>query len=686
MPKEVSGEHHTLLLSITYGLPIGLLRTDSPFKVALICLVAFATTAFAGAHSAFWICQVTSLSMITVILTMCDKWLGYRPDRTAFVALFIGLWSVSASILRRFRQHLEGFSASRVLPVVSVLGAILVSRISWEPIAGFRTIVQFGEDNGAWLNNIALSLESSGSWSPAVGTSGGALLASIITAMTSLVNSSTLFSSNFGPAAVVLWRLYVWALLMLVVFGILIYFRLSRNTRNSVRFPIVALLILSSIVLGLNEIKGGYLTALLAALWISAAFWLAVVLDESKAERRVALFVLVGIVVVVVGELWFPLLAWIVMSVALSLVIAIEQLVSRFKIVTRKWLSSTNSGNLVKIAMTLVAVFTTSIFFSDLALKSPLADLSRATKLLHTGGGGGYWWFGLLILLAAVLLCVDPVVSSRVTLTTLVASTTLTIIVVFVLAKVIPPNEIGYGPSKMLGVLALSLLPFAILAVERVLLVLQNNGRPIIDFLKVSVLLVLALPLGLPLQDLQLTWKEPVEPYWFGAVVEARSRFPDRVPLCLDTIKGKGRSEGKYVCSRLASALVGGERSSISSQIHTFQWGNICTIDADRAHLIWNDDFFKNIVIIVSDRTRLSSEAECQSLELTLTDISPFGKFDGYDVWPVGWLSSVKWNLTEVIDLQGRDVQPNFDYLVNDPLDSPNPEYADVLTNFQSGG
>jgi len=112
------------------------------------------------------------------------------------VALFIGLWSVSASILRRFRQHLEGFSASRVLPVVSVLGAILVSRISWEPIAGFRTIVQFGEDNGAWLNNIALSLESSGSWSPAVGTSGGALLASIITAMTSLVDSSTLFRWN----------------------------------------------------------------------------------------------------------------------------------------------------------------------------------------------------------------------------------------------------------------------------------------------------------------------------------------------------------------------------------------------------------------------------------------------------------------------------------------------------------
>jgi hypothetical protein len=274
--------------------------------------------------------------------------------------------------------------------------------------------------------------------------------------------------------------------------------------------------------------------------------------------------------------------------------------------------------------------------------------------------------------------------TQRTALMILLAGTTLTIVIVFALALTSAPNAIGYGPSKLFRTLLLPLVPVACASIAKLIIALPERNRIAPNILAVSALMIAAIQWGLPVQNIETVWKTKAEPYWFEAVVAARSRHPDRIPLCLDTVRGSGRSEGAYVCSRLAIGLVGGDRTIFSGQLYTFQWGNICTIEPDQAHMTWSDDFFKNIVIIVSDRNRLSSEAECQSRELTFSDVSPFGKESVYDVWPAGWLSSIRWNLTEVIDLKGEAVQPSFDYLINDPLDAPALREAELLMRYQS--
>jgi hypothetical protein len=273
---------------------------------------------------------------------------------------------------------------------------------------------------------------------------------------------------------------------------------------------------------------------------------------------------------------------------------------------------------------------------------------------------------------------------TRVPLIVLLVGTSVTIASVFVLALVTPPNEIAYGPRKLFQILVLSLVPLGCTLFARAVAALREVGKVSTSGLVVGALLIALIQFGMPLQNLEVMWKPRTNPYWFDAVVAARTRFPDRVPLCLDTKKGSGRSERAYECSRLAIGLVGGDRSSISEQLRTFQFGNICTVEPDEAHRLWNDEFFRSVVIVVSDRGRLSSESECQSRELTASDISPFGKESGYDVWPTGWLSSIRWNLVKVIDIEGNDVEPSFRYLVDDPLDAPRIEDLELLLRYQS--
>ena len=191
--------------------------------------------------------------------------------------------------------------------------------------------------------------------------------------------------------------------------------------------------------------------------------------------------------------------------------------------------------------------------------------------------------------------------------------------------------------------------------------------------------LLLPTQLNSSLSSLSVLARTPSAPNWFDGVVEARTKFPDRVPLCVNTDVGVGRSEGAYICSRLSIGLVGGDRSEIASALSVFQWANICTVSADTAFKSWPIDFFDKVSIVVSDPARLSAADDCQSREFTNSRISPFGQVDGLDDWPIGWLSSVKWGTAKVFDYKGGIVTPSFNYLLQN-TDTPDIQMVDKLT------
>lgn len=671
------------ILSAAYGLPVGLLLSDSWILIIGVCLLAVITTAVAGTSLAFWLCPIFSFSVVTLLLLTIQLFGDFQVSSGVFRFLFFGAWGVCALSLRRSKHRFTCNGESVSLAVIAVLAAVLISRISWDPVEGFKTIVQHGEDNGAWLNNIAFGMSKGAAWSPDAGVSGGALLATVTTGAISFIDSSSYVASGIDPTGVILWRLYVWCLLMLIILGVAIFTRLTNSARTSLRMFLLPFMVLLTIAIGLNEVRSGYLTALLAAVWITSVLGATTIPFQLTPETSSVLYAVAIPMFLVVGEVWFPLFSWtLLIAAGLTLVVLSRWCALRRKVVPGKsWVSSRPFVTGGIVCLLILATF--GIWFNSEYISTSSSSWARVLALIHTGGGGGISLFGVTVLLLAVAVVSKTDSRLQAPLTIVLTGTTITIALVLVLALVTPPYQIGYGPSKLFRILTLPLIPLACSALHWFLSARPGSKSASANCLAVSALLIATVQLGVPFQNLETLWKTQSPPFWFDAVVAARQRYPDRVPVCIDTVRGRGRSEGAYVCSRLAAGLIGAERTSIAGQIHMFQLGNICLIEPDEVHSLWNDAVFSNLVFVVSDRNRLSSEAECQSRELTPSDVSPFGKEDGYDVWPIGWLSSVRWNLARVIDLEGRDIDPNFWYLINDPLDAPNFEGAKLLTEYQ---
>jgi hypothetical protein len=238
LKESTGGSVLVVGLSASYGLPIGLLLSDSWNVVLAVCVLAVATTAVSGTSLAFWICPVVSLSVISFLASLSqliDD--DFRPSSMVFRSAFFGFWALFALRMRRYRRSIMCDGEVGTLALVSVLAGIMITYIQWDPIAGFRTISQFGEDNGAWLNNVALSLQNQATLLPDVGVSGGTLLATITTGAASLLDSSSWEPSSFDPTAVVLVRMYGWGLLLLIIFAVAIFLRMSVSIGRGLRYP-----------------------------------------------------------------------------------------------------------------------------------------------------------------------------------------------------------------------------------------------------------------------------------------------------------------------------------------------------------------------------------------------------------------------------------------------------------------
>jgi len=367
------------------------------------------------------------------------------------------------------------------------------------------------------------------------------------------------------------------------------------------------------------------------------------------------------------------------------------------------------SSPLIFIGYLLLSQFMNSVFFSSIS--SP----NRLKSLIGSGPNAGL----ANPLLTTALIVVAGLATFQTTnqkmmhsFNRVVFSAILGGASVIGLSLMTPPYyEIRYGASKFYVVVAATLAPAAFAKVGQWLQSKYQVTNQMIATLVVLSLLF-AMQMGSPIGSMSMFSRPDSKPAWFDSVIEAKLRYPERIPLCLNTDRGVGRSEGAYVCSTLSiglaggdrstrlaggdrstrlaggdrsTRLAGGDRSTFSQALYTFQWGNICTISADQAHAAWSDDFFKKISVVVTNKNRLSAENDCHSLEFTKTSISPYGKLDGFDVWPVGWLSSVKWGLVEVVDMQGDSVSPNFNYLVDD-TDNPDPINASKLAKALLSG
>jgi len=669
-----------------YGLPVGLLLSSSPVVILGWCLLAAVTGYFTKSEYLFWqipVVVVSALSLVVLIVEQIQP--SFSVDGWALVVLGCLLWALLCFV---FRTNNKPLDVTKIAPlaIFSLMFSWFVIAQPWSPVEGFLKIAQFGEDNGSWLNNIAYSYSSAGSkLTSASGISGGILLAVISALAAVLIRAVQEPGEFFDPAALVLWRLYLLLMLICGASALSIFLKRTNTRKLSINLGLGLVAVVISVSFSSSIMGPGYLTALIAVTWLTSTLFLSVLEDPNRRRNWLALG-LASLNLVVVGEVWFP-------TYLIGCVIAVVFLLESAPRITRlgkddvqrfwSWLRRRNRNIPMFVAAVLVISYVVFLMFAQFRNSTfyiYVSDFKALQALIGNTPNAGlaHPYFSTAIMAIAALVIFQSEKTKF--LQRFVLSCVIVAASVIGLSMMTPPYyEIRYGASKFYVIIAATLAP---LALARIAQLLQSRMRQTTYMaIGLSVLtLLFSLQMGSPINSLTMFTKPDTKPWWFDSVVTARKEFPDRIPLCLNTNNGVGRDESSYVCARLSIGIAGGERGPFSGPLYTFQWGNICTIAADTAHRAWTDDFFQNISIVLSNPKRLSAENDCHTFDLTATDISPYGKQDGLDIWPIGWLSTVKWNSIKLFDQLGNQATPSFDYLIDD-AQTPDPERARQLTD-----
>ena len=673
------------LVGSIFGLPIGLLISSNISIVFLVCLFSAVTVCLTKSIFILWQLPVGASSSVAVlILVIQTAWPNYVIDGRLLLILFAVFWGIYCFVLRQESSYPLDTKLVVPLVVLALTSSFFIIFQPWGAIDGFLRISQFGEDNGSWLNNLAYSVTPDGTrLSSDSGVSGGVLLGVISALAGTLIRARQNSGENFETAALILWRLYL--LLMLFGSASALCLCLKRINSNSRSLNAAAGLFATSLSIAfMSGLMGpGYFTAVIAVVWLLSTLSLFQVSDNNSGKLEMVCRILAVCNLIVVGEAWFPsyiigclLVIYLVIENSTKALDTFGKTLSsrnpNFNTQTKIWSS-------VLTVTVLGAVGILFFVFSPNAFVSYVSSREKFEEIIRTGGNIGI--ANPLFLLGVVVLATGSTFEAgrqSKNLNRLIISMSASAAAIIMLALLLPPNELRYGPSKLFVVIAAGLSPLAIGTLGVWYQQKLRGGWQMATSFVVVLTLCTAL-LGGPVTSLLNLTRVDAQPPWVEAVIKARLKFPNRTPLCLNTDAGVGRNESAYECSRLSIGLVGGDRSEFSQALYTFQWANICTLSADVGAKAFSDKFFETISIIVTNRNRLSAENDCHTLEFTETDFSPYGKFDGFDVWPVGWLSSIKWPLVEVMDMTGESVTPSFDYLITDSI-QPDPVRAARLT------
>ncbi len=653
----------------------------------MTCLLAVLTTQITKDPVMFWRLPIILASTITLsVMVISSVVPDYLLDGRWLIGLLIIGWISLLVAFRKDGSHRIDPHVATPIAIFSCIFSIWAVAQPWDPIEGFLKIAQFGEDNGAWLNNIAYSITDTGSQiGPQSSVSGGVLLGVLSSLGALIIRASQNGDQPFDSGAIVLWRLYLLLILLGGVAAISTVIKLvkAQNMLVNILLGTLAVGTCSAYMMGL--IGPGYFTALIAVVWLLSSFELLTFGAEIKPRERWLILAFLFLNLVAVGEAWFPIY---LVGVSMVAIVMIHHL-SKFLTMPQAALSKlfakiyqlerrTKIGSVLAF---LLVVFVARQFLNGTFVQY-ISNPNSLKELMGTGGNVGIanpLFSSIIVIIAMAQLFKKNLPAEQTSLNRLILASTSVVAAVLFAALVTPPfYEVRYGPSKLYVIIAAALIPIALSNLANWLK--QHNSlttRTVAPLF--LVVMIFVIQMGSPIGALNVISRPDAKPSWFDGVVSAKKAFPERIPLCLNTDRGVGRSEHAYECSRLSIGLAGGDRSELAGALRTFQWGNICTISADRAAKNWTKEFFEKISIVVTNPNRLSAENDCHSLELTETNFSPYGKLDGFDVWPIGWLSTIKWGSIELFDMKGKPASPSFDYLVND-TDNPDPLNAAKLT------
>lgn len=585
------------------------------------------------------------------------------------IVLAVGcVWLVLSVSIRRGNARASHADHSIWLSALGVIWIMLAARHDWSPVGLLVRVGSMGEDNGAFLNNVALT----GSGLSAVlgresGVDGGVVLGLVITfgnsvhGIVSDQNSAPLFASE------ALIRLY--DTLGNVFSGLCVLFGLNRSRTRSVWVD--AALSAATGFGAIVFISGLYRAAHLAALVFVIVASLTLVLSQqftALAKGARVWNVLLYLPLLLLGQAWWP--AVIVTIIGITMLLGAKHVRIRQSLRVLRFSPSARKGPLLLTVACLVIIALNLGFrrtlVNDLALSASISQtwsassaLTNFQQLMRLVGDdvrvAGWFSIALMVLGLLSLRSSWQASPSQV----LIVALSIASVMLMVVGWLVPPFEPQYGPNKMLYLASMVLFPVAITEVSELA---AKRSSLLSGALAICVTTGLFVASATPLVELtnRIRQREPVG--WATGVAASFAMWPDRLVTCLST-RVDGPPDDAWRCSRLLAGMQGMnyptdalKNQPYSRALKVIYGANICAVSSEHVADISLSDFSR-LTLVISDGDRLSTEGGCQAKGWASTE----GLND--DRWLLGVHSGIRWDLVKMVSYEGTVVNPSFKYL-----------------------
>lgn len=489
-----------------------------------------------------------------------------------------------------------------------------------------RLAGDYAEDNGAWLLALSRSIRGEETvLNLASNTSGGPSTGwglTITRVLSRHIDTTSVEGIELNGTILLRAYLLIGVLACLVLCAVTV--RLARDATGALLFIVPVLTTAVFLPFLLSLVKVGHFSALVAVLALASALDFATTETKSRIARA-ASSVIVVLMLVAVGQAWYPLTGVAVLYAALKLLSAAFQWWKKPDRVGRPWLFGTL---VVLITIPSIAairkLFPT--YFANITDVNYLLDNLRMV--------GGYAPVNSLLAVSAFVGCL-VLVSTRWAkyqdFTYLILSSLGPLTVLLVISYAMKPNTPQYGALKYMFILASLLVPIATTSLlAEFAHLIPARLLPLTGLALVSAVMMFAPPAN------ELTWLSKPgarENEWSRAVIQEVRR--GGTVVCLNSTQGDtSRDYEAYLCTRIASSLAGTD----TYETRTWTAANICRIPLEQARAAFSDDFQKQLSVVLFDGRRLTSGAGCQS---------PDGPIVG------GWTSMIDWTSTRTVSPNG---------------------------------
>jgi len=641
-----------LLRSISGGivvLPVAIAISPSLVSVASGFLFGMLVTSITKTVEGPILCLVVSLVGLGVIMACVGFFYSdvKVPGWLVVVAVLLGV-AIGSRLMRMVSTYSGQHSLGLV--IIGVLWSVLFTRLPVDSLEGLRQLTQRGGDGASFLLNFADSYQEqsdSYTYSVDVGANGGAVLGTFITwfqSVSSMISSET-SALVFQP--LLMWRMS-WLLIYLSVVGSVVIIGLLVPDRSVLTQLLIASLL--SILFGgygLALLKPGLFSAVLAVLVLVVAIALGLLGTSSSS----ASFVLMSLICTVgLSQAWFPFGSIVGFAFAIGIAWTIFRWTEQHGLKSGQSLKSVRGKAVSGLLILGLGLFASLQDFLGL-----FAAPSKVTQLAGLGGGDAPVNLnvlgGVVIAVLITFAWKRPDSYPAIWLYSLLLGTTTSVVAVLLLAYLGEPYWIEYGPRKFLTITGVALIPLALSGLLR----LSGTRPQVIWSVAVvsSILLVSALTTEPFHQFSQLLKRQEDQP-WLNGMHTALSDYPNQRIICIDTMVD-GTGWAAYSCSEFGLGITGHRGAE-----RVFLGANVCWASASQLDQ-FDSSFYRETIILLSDRLRLSSTTGCQERGWEAD-----GQSDD-DRRMLGWVSAIDWTNSVVLDYEGTPIQPNFDYLRGHP-------------------